>query len=119
MFRRAMTNSLKMVRSSVVKAAKPRLCAAFSSNAWPPKKKFCLGGPPDPRKHFMVDLNKLHAKAENGLQVNEMLELVNLEKYFTVYGQWQSSKTSHLMALQNRLNEDPNTVCILASCQGA
>lgn len=86
MFRRVMTNSKKMVQSSVVKAAKPRLCASFSSNAWPPKKTFQLDGPPDPADHFMVDLNKLHARAENSLQVNQMLELVNLKKYFTVYG---------------------------------
>ncbi len=73
---------------------------------------FNTAGPVNARKHYCLSpLNRIH--------INEILALIDQEKYFVLHAPRQTGKTSSLLALQTHLNDSGRYRCLYCNVEVA
>lgn len=73
---------------------------------------FNTAGPVDPIKHYTLP-------PLSRLDLEEVLRLIDQEKYFVLHAPRQTGKTSVLLALMDRLNREDRYTCLYANIEAA
>ncbi len=73
---------------------------------------FNTAGPVDPIKHYTLP-------PLSRLDLEEVLRLIDQEKYFVLHAPRQTGKTSVLLALMERLNREDRYTCLYANIEAA
>ncbi len=73
---------------------------------------FNTAGPVDPAKHYALP-------PLSRLDLEEVLRLIDQEKYFVLHAPRQTGKTSVLLALMERLNREDRYTCLYANIEAA